>query len=66
MNISEIITLVGTVGGIQGIVEVGKWWQSRKLDRRKEEANVTATENQVNRSPTELPKAIKRCGWLLP
>ncbi len=49
MDISEIITLIGTVGGIQGIVEVGKWWQSRKLDRRKEEAGVTATENQVNR-----------------
>ncbi len=50
MNIPEIITLVGTVGGIQGIVEVVKWWQSRKLDRRKEEADVKATENQLNRS----------------
>ncbi len=50
MNSSDIITLVGTVGGIQGLVEVGKWWQSRKLDRRKEEAGVTATENQVTRS----------------
>ncbi len=50
MNISDIITLVGTVGGIQGIVEVGKWWQSRKLDRRKDEADVKASENQVTRS----------------
>ncbi len=50
MNISEIITLVGTVGGIQGVVEVGKWWQSRKLDRRKDEADVKASENQVTRS----------------
>ncbi len=49
MDISEIITLIGTVGGIQGLVEIGKWLQSRKLDRRKEEAGVTATENQVNR-----------------
>ncbi len=49
MDISEIITLIGTVGGIQGLVEIGKWWQSRKLDRRKDEADVTATENQVNR-----------------
>ncbi len=50
MDIADIITLVGTVGGIQGIVEVGKWWQTRKLDRRKEEADVKATENQVSRS----------------
>lgn len=50
MNITDIITLVGTVGGIQGIVEVGKWWQSRKLNRRKEEVGVAATENQVTRS----------------
>ena len=50
MNIADIITLVGTVGGIQGLVEIGKWWQNRKLDRRKEEADVKATENQVNRS----------------
>ena len=50
MNISDIITLVGTVGGIQGLIEIGKWWQNRKLDRRKEEADVKATENQVTRS----------------
>lgn len=50
MNVSEIITLVGTVGGIQGLVEIGKWWQSRKLNRRKDEADVKASENQVTRS----------------
>ncbi|MDE7421070.1 MAG: hypothetical protein K2N35_12765 [Muribaculaceae bacterium] len=50
MNIADIITLVGTVGGIQGLVEIGKWWQNRKIDRRKEEAYVKATENQVTRS----------------
>ena len=50
MDIADIITLVGTVGGIQGVVEIGKWWQTRKLDRRKEEADVKATENQVSRS----------------
>ena len=50
MDIADIITLVGTVGGIQGVVEIGKWWQTRKFDRRKEEADVKATENQVSRS----------------
>ncbi len=49
MNISDIIALVGTVGGIQGLVEAGKWWQSRKLNRRKEEAGVKATEYQLDR-----------------
>ncbi len=27
MNISDIIALVGTVGGIQGLVEAEKGWQ---------------------------------------
>lgn len=50
MNITDIITLVGTVGGVQSLVEIGKWWQSRKISRRKDEADVKATENQVTRS----------------
>ncbi len=49
MNITDIITLIGTVGGIQGIVEIGKWWQTRKLEGRKEAADVKAAENHVNR-----------------
>ncbi len=50
MNLADIITLVGTVGGIQGLVEVGKWWQTRIIDRKKEEVAVKDTENQINRS----------------
>ncbi len=50
MNITDIITLVGTVGGIQGLMEVGKWWQSRKIDRRKDEADITEHENENRRS----------------
>lgn len=50
MNIADIITLVGTVGGVQGLMEVGKWWQSRKLDRRKDEADIAEHENENRRS----------------
>ncbi len=49
MEITDIITLIGTIGGIQGVVEVGKWWCNRKLEARKEDADVTALENQNNR-----------------
>lgn len=45
MEISDIMTLAGAVGGMQGIVELGKWWRSRKLEARREDANVTAVEN---------------------
>lgn len=53
MSITDIITLVGTIGGVQGLVEIGKWWQTRKINRRKEEADVRASENQVNRSQVD-------------
>lgn len=50
MNITEIMTLAGTVGGVQGVMEALKWWQSRKLKRREEEAAVVAVENENGRS----------------
>lgn len=50
MEISDIFTLVGAVGGIQGIVELGKWWYARKTEARKEDADITAIENQNRRS----------------
>lgn len=53
MEISDIITLVGTIGGMQGIVELGKWWFSRKTEARKEDADITAIENQNRRSQVD-------------
>ena len=49
MEITDIITLVGTVGGVQGIVEIAKAWQNGKIERRKETAVVEAAENENGR-----------------
>ena len=49
MEISDIITLAGAVGGMQGVVEIGKWWRSRRLETRREDADVTAVENHNRR-----------------
>lgn len=49
MELTDIITLVGAVGGMQGIVEIGKWWRARKTEARRDEADVTAVENQNRR-----------------
>lgn len=49
MEITDIMTLAGAVGGIQGIVEIGKWWRSRRLEARREDADVTALENENRR-----------------
>ena len=49
MEITDIMTLVGAVGGMQGIVELGKWWRSRKLESRRADADVTAVENHNSR-----------------
>lgn len=53
MDIADIITMVGTVGGMQGIVEFGKWLQARKGEARREKANVTAVENQNGRQQVD-------------
>ncbi|MDE7345290.1 MAG: hypothetical protein K2N48_00940 [Muribaculaceae bacterium] len=49
MEITDIMTLVGAAGGMQGIVEIAKRWHSRRLEMRKEEADVTAVENHNRR-----------------
>lgn len=35
---TDLITLITTVGGVQGIAEAVKWWHSRRLRRREDEA----------------------------
>lgn len=49
MEISEVMALAGTVGGVQGLAEAVRWWQSRKLRRREDEASVVAMENENRR-----------------
>lgn len=49
MEITDIMTLVGAAGGMQGIVEIAKRWHSRRMEMRKEEADITAVENQNRR-----------------
>lgn len=49
METSDIITIIGSIGGIQGFIELVKWWRGRKLQERQEEADVEATENENDR-----------------
>lgn len=53
MEITDIIALVGTAGGVQGLIEGWRWWRSRKLNCRKEEADVTAAENENSRKQVD-------------
>ena len=45
----DILAMAGTAGGVQGVAELVKWWQSRRLRRREEEAGVVALENDNSR-----------------
>ena len=49
MEITDIMTLVGAAGGMQGIVEIAKRWHSRRMEMRKDEADVSALENENRR-----------------
>ena len=50
MEFSDVIALAGTIGGMQGLVEMIRWWQTRKIKSREEEASVVAVENENGRS----------------
>lgn len=53
MNISDIITLIGAVGGCQGLAEGLRWWLARKASARAGEAEAVAAENTNIREQTD-------------
>lgn len=58
MEIADIITIAGAFGGIQGVIELLKYWRSRHTTQRQEVAAVVAVENE-NRS-REIDRLEKR------
>lgn len=55
METADLLTLIGGIGGIQGIIELIKWWRSRKVQDRQDIAGVVAAENENER---------KQVSWL--
>lgn len=50
METTDLLTLIGSIGGIQGVIELIKWWRSRKVQDRQDVAGVVATENENERN----------------
>ena len=57
METTDLLTLIGAVGGIQGIIELIKWWRGRKLRDRKDIADVEARENENRRKQIDWLEA---------
>lgn len=55
MDFTQLLTTVGAIGGIQGVIELIKWWRGRKVQDRQDVAGVVATENENER---------KQVSWL--
>lgn len=55
METTDIITIIGGIGGIQGIIELVKWWRGRKVKDRQDLAGAVAAENENER---------KQVSWL--
>ncbi|MDE6342252.1 MAG: hypothetical protein K2K93_08035, partial [Muribaculaceae bacterium] len=53
MQISDILTLAGTIGGMQGLIEAARGWQSRRINIRRDEADVAAIESENTRKQTD-------------
>ena len=53
MEIMDIVALAGAIGGAQGIIELSKWWLSRKAALRQSIAEAEAAENTNDRQQTD-------------
>ena len=53
MVTAEILALIGGAGGMQGIVELVKWWRGRKTRERQDTAAVVAAENDNDRKQVD-------------
>lgn len=53
MEVTDTITLIGAIGGIQGVIELIKWWRGRKVQDRQDVATVVASENENERKQVD-------------
>lgn len=53
MELTDILTLTGALGGIQGVIEAIKWWLSRKATVRQDNAAADAKEDENDRRNTD-------------
>ena len=49
MDTAQILAIIGSIGGVQGIIELLKWWRRRKVQDRQDAAAVVASENDNTR-----------------
>ncbi len=49
METSDLLAIIGGIGGIQGIIELIKWWRGLKVQDRHDVADVTALEDENDR-----------------
>lgn len=50
METADILTIIGSIGGVQGFIELVKWWHGRKVRDRQEIATVEAAEEENDRA----------------
>lgn len=53
MDISDITAVAAAVGGVEGIIHLGKWWMSRRATVRQDNATATAAENANDRAQVD-------------
>ncbi|MBP3639322.1 MAG: hypothetical protein J6J20_05495 [Muribaculaceae bacterium] len=59
MATADVLAVIGAVGGIQGLIELLKWWRRRRIQDRQDVAGVVATENNnVRRQVDWLEKRL--------
>ena len=59
MDTAQILAIIGSIGGWQGVIELLKWWRRRKVQDRQDTAAVVASENDNTRRQVDwLEKRI--------
>lgn len=49
METADVLTIIGGIGGVQGFIELVKWWRGRKVQDRQDIAEVESKENENDR-----------------
>ena len=49
METAGVLTIIGGIGGIQGLIELVKWWRGRKVQDRRDIADAEAKEGENDR-----------------
>lgn len=54
METADVLAIIGGIGGVQGVIELVKWWRRRKVQERHDIADVEVKEFHLLQETNEF------------